>query len=208
MHRILFDIADIAGKDENPLRQSGLMAERYLRIQGHKVASLKDLIKKLPDENEIFFIWTVSSFTGFTFIPLIISECGIIEELTLATYSINKRILNALVKLINDKQILQVNILISDALQYQLPKVYEQLQGIISHHDNISVRYGWNHAKIACIRAGEQKFVVEGSGNWGENAQHEQYVFIRSSNIYEFRKNEINAAHGQAKSRYREVGSD
>lgn len=208
MRRPLFDIAEIAGRDENPVRQSGLMAERYLRIQGHKVVNLKDLIKKLPDEDEIFFIWTLSSFTGFTFIPLIISECGPIDELTLATYSVNKRILNALVKLLNDGQILHVNMLISDALQYQLPKVYDQLQSIIAHHDNITVRYGWNHAKIACIRVGENKFVVEGSGNWGENAQHEQYIFTRSAKIYEFRKSEINAAHGQTKSRYRATGGD
>lgn len=208
MPRPLFDIADIDGKDENPSRQSGIMAERFLRIQGHKVVSLKELVKKLPDEDEVYFIWTISSFTGFTFIPLIISECGIIDELTLATFSINKRILNALVKLIQDEKILKVNILISDALQYQLPKVYEQLQGIIAHHGNITVRYGWNHAKIACIRSGDQKFVVEGSGNWGENAQHEQYIFTRSNKIYEFRKNEINAAHGQTKSRYRADGGN
>lgn len=208
MRRVLFDIATIAGRDENPVRQSGLMAERFLRIQGHKVSNLKELVKRLPDENELFFIWTTSSFTGFTFIPLIISECGPIDELTLATYSINKRILNALVKLIGDGQIQSVNMLISDALQYQLPKVYDQLQSIISHHDNISVRYGWNHAKIACIRCGDHRFVVEGSGNWGENAQHEQYVFTRCEKIYEFRKNEINAAHGQTKSRYRAAGGD
>ena len=208
MTRPLFDIAEIAGKEESPSRLSGIMAERYLRIQGHKVVSLKELVKKLPDEDEIYFIWTISSFSGFTFIPLIINECGIIDELTLATYSINKRILNALTKLIQDKSILSVNILISDALQYQLPKVYEHLRSVIAHHDNITVRYGWNHAKIACIRSGEHKFVVEGSGNWGENAQHEQYIFTRSNKIYEFRKNEIHAAFGETKSRYRADGGD
>lgn len=118
MRRPLFDIAEATGQDENPVRTSGLMAERFLRIQGHKVGSLKELIKKLPDENEIYFIWTTSSFTGFTFIPMLINECGIIDELTLATFSINIRILNALVKLVTDGKILKVNMLISDALPY------------------------------------------------------------------------------------------
>lgn len=208
MHRQLFNMAEIAGTEEKQSRLSGLMAERYLRIQSHKVVSLKELVKKLPDPDEIYFIWTTSSFTGFTFIPLIISECGIIDELTLATYSINKRILNALMKLVNDKQILSINILISDALPYQLPKVFEHLKTVTADHDNISIRYGWNHAKIACIRSGENKFVVEGSGNWGENAQHEQYIFTRSEKLYEFRKNEINGAHGQTKSRYRNDGGN
>lgn len=206
MRRPLFDIAEATGQDENPVRTSGLMAERFLRIQGHKVGSLKELIKKLPDENEIYFIWTTSSFTGFTFIPMLINECGIIDELTLATFSINIRILNALVKLVTDGKILKVNMLISDALPYQLPKVFEHLKSVLSNHDNITVRYGWNHAKIACVKIGNEKFVVEGSGNWGENAQHEQYVFTRSQNIYEFRKNEIYGAHGQTKARYRNNG--
>lgn len=208
MPRPLFDIAETTGQDSQPARTSGLMAERFLRIQSYKIVSLKELIKKLPDENEIYFIWTTSSFTGFTFIPMLINECGIIDELTLATFSINKRILNALVKLIADGKILKVNMLISDALPYQLPKVFEHLKSVLSNHDNITVRYGWNHAKIACIRIGDEKFVVEGSGNWGENAQHEQYVFTRCKNIYEFRKNEIYGAHGQTKSRYRADGSD
>lgn len=208
MRRPLFDISELSGQADTPVRTSGLMAERFLRMQSYKVGSLKELIKKLPDENEIYFIWTTSSFTGFTFIPHIINECGIIDELTLATFSINKRILNALVKLINEGKILKVNMLISDALPYQLPKVFEHLKTVLSNNDNITVRYGWNHAKIACIRVGNEKFIVEGSGNWGENAQHEQYVFLRSQNIYEFRKNEIYAAHGQTKSRFRDDGSN
>lgn len=208
MPRQLFDLSELAGTEEIQSRHSDLIAERYLRVQSHKVSSLKELVKKLPDPDEIYFIWTVGSFTGFSFIPLIIEECGTIEELTLATYSINKRVINALMKLIQENKILKVYILISDALPYQLPKVFEHLKSVVSKSDKIEIRYGWNHAKISCIRSGDSKFVVEGSGNWGENAQHEQYIFTRSEKIYEYRKNEIYGAHGETKSRYRANGGD
>ena len=34
-------------------------------------------------------------------------------------------------------------------------------------------------------------YVVEGSGNYGENAMEEQYVFLKSKKIYEFRSGRI-----------------
>jgi hypothetical protein len=30
--------------------------------------------------------------------------------------------------------------------------------------------------------------VLEGSGNWSENAHYEQYVFINSKEVFDFRK--------------------
>jgi len=68
--------------------------------------------------------------------------------------------------------------------------VYDRLITLTETH-SVKVYYAWNHSKIALIRTHDQYFDVEGSGNWGENAQHEQYVFVNSRNVFEFRKNEI-----------------
>jgi hypothetical protein len=69
--------------------------------------------------------------------------------------------------------------------------VNDHLQALVEKRTSIRVYYAWNHAKISLIRIGDQHFVVEGSGNWSENAQHEQYVFVNSKKIFDFRKNEI-----------------
>ncbi|MEC8884204.1 MAG: hypothetical protein VYD98_06080, partial [Bacteroidota bacterium] len=37
-------------------------------------------------------------------------------------------------------------------------------------------------------RTVEHHFVVEGSGNWSENAKYEQYTFAESRGLFEFRK--------------------
>jgi hypothetical protein len=179
------DQYDISNEDK-----SGLIAEKFLQLHGERIDSIRSLAPRFPQEGEIFFLWTVNSFNAFTFIPYIIRHSGVINELILSTYSINIRIIDALIRLIDRDQIHQVDIFISDSIKSRLPKVYDHLMAIIEKKP-VRVYFSWNHSKIALIRSGDHYFDVEGSGNWGENAQHEQYVFLNSRNIYEFRKNEI-----------------
>ncbi len=188
MGRKLFDLNEVissAGTSEN---DSGVLAEKFYDMHCFKVNSLKELIDKFPKENEIYFLSTVKSFNAFTFIPYIISNCGIIEELTIKTYTIGKRIVDALLKQIEKGNIKILNLEISDSLLYRLPLVYDHLQALTREKKNITVSYTWNHAKIACIRTANDYFVVEGSGNFNENAQFEQYIFLNNERIYEFRK--------------------
>lgn len=186
-----FDIneLDVTGDDES-IGKAGILAERFLDIHNDKISSIKDLSGRPPLPGEIFFLWTVNSFNAFTFIPYLLREFCLIDELLLATYSINIRIIDALIRLIDKKKVLSVDIVISDSIRSRLPKVYEYLISVCEHKP-IRVRYAWNHAKISLVRCGDNRFVIEGSGNWGENAQHEQYVFLSSDKVFEFRKNEI-----------------
>lgn len=175
--------------DEKP-STSGIHVEKFLQLHVEKISSVKQLTGRLPADGEAYFLWTVNSFNAFTFIPLIIREHGVIDELILATYSINIRIIDALVRLIDKKLIHQVDIFISDSIKTRLPKVYDHLMALVEQKP-VRVFYSWTHAKIALIRSGDFFYDVEGSGNWGENAQHEQYVFANSKRVFEFRKKEI-----------------
>lgn len=193
MQNRFFDIEDLdkeVSSDAPEEDKSGLLAEKYLEIHQYRVEAIKHLSGRIPAEGEIFFLWTVNSFNAFTFIPFIIKQCGIIQELVLSTYSINIRIIDALVKLIDREMILSVDIFISDSIKSRLPKVYDHLISLMEQKP-VRIHYSWNHSKIALIRTQEHYFDVEGSGNWGENAQHEQYVFVNSQSVFEFRKKEI-----------------
>lgn len=170
---------------------SGALIEKFFDIHCEKIESIKALTGRLPNEGEIYFLWTINSFNAFTFIPFLIRESGIITELIISTYSINKRIIDALVKLVDQEKILQVHILISDSVKTLLSGVNDHLVAIVENKKQITVRYAWNHSKIALIRTGDNHFIVEGSGNWGENARHEHYEFLNTKTVYEFRKNEI-----------------
>ena len=166
------------------------MITRFMQLHEARVETIKELTGRIPGDGEIFFLWTVNSCNAFTFIPFLIKECGPIDELILATYSINIRIIEALTRLIDKGMVHQVDIFISDSIRGRLPKVYDQLMAL-QETKPVRIRYAWNHAKVALIRCGDRYFDVEGSGNWGENAQHEQYVFLQSREVFEFRKNEI-----------------
>jgi hypothetical protein len=195
MKNKFFELSDLDKRSEDlepePDSKSGILAEQFLEIHDRRVETVKHLTGKIPRDGEIFFLWTVNSFNAFTFIPFLIKECGAIDELILATYSINIRIIDALMKLVDRSKIHRVEIFISDSIRTRLPRVNDHLQALVEKRDIIRVRYAWNHAKISLIRIGDLHFVVEGSGNWGENAQHEQYVFLNSKRIFEFRKKEI-----------------
>lgn len=171
-----------------PEDKSGVLAAKFYDMHCVKVDSLKQLLGRFPSDSEIFFIKTLKSFNAFTFIPYIINNVGIIEELHIKTYTIGSRIIDALLKQIEKGNIKQLHLEISDSLMYRLPKVYEHLKILTSEKQNIKVSYTWNHSKIACIKTASDYFIVEGSGNFNENAQFEQYIFLNNKEVYEFRK--------------------
>lgn len=174
------------------IEKTDQLSVSFWAMHTEKVKTLKKLIH-LPGLNECSFIWTLNSFNAFTFIPFCIANFGRIDELYLSTYTINRRIADALFKQTDDGNIGNVYISVSESLKFRMPAVVEHLEAMTATRSNISIRYIWNHSKITCVRCGDNYFVLEGSGNWSENAQYEQYVLINSKEIYEFRKKNISA---------------
>jgi hypothetical protein len=175
---------------ENKEDKSEQITTAFVAMHTAKVESLKKLIT-IPAENECTLLWTLNSFNAFTFIPFCISHYSFIHELHVSTYTINRRIADALVREVDSGRILKVSIYISDTIKFRMAHVVDHLNSIIATRPQITIHYGWNHSKIACIRCGTNYLVLEGSGNWGENAQHEQYLLFNNKNIYEFRKKNI-----------------
>lgn len=168
--------------------KSSMYATKFLEKHNIKVDNLKSLTGRFPAPGEAFFIWTLNSFNAFTFIVYVIKQCGKINDLTLSTYSINDRILTSLVKWYDKGFIDNVNISISDSIRQRNPRIYDQLEAQRQNR-NLQVRYTWNHSKVTLMKTPEHKFVVEGSGNFSENAAHEQYLFTNDSQLYDFRRN-------------------
>ena len=183
-----FSLSDIAEQPKiNPDNKSDILREKFLNIHEQKIKSIKDLHGSFPDENEIFFLWTVNSFNAFTFIPYIIKYCQQIEHLIISTYSINTRIVDSFIKYVDRLNILKVDILISDSIKFRMPRVVDHLDSMISCRPNIKIAYGWNHSKVTLMKAQNKYFIAEGSGNWSENAKNEQYIFLNNQQVYNFR---------------------
>lgn len=190
----LFSLDEIRKEPAAKATGSLILKERFLNEHLVKVESIKQLIHHVPDPGELFCIWTLNSFNAFTFIPFMIKEHGKIEELIISTYSISSRILDAITKFIEKGKLCQIHITISDSIKFRTPRVQEQLEILSRIYPVFTVQYAWNHSKVTLIRTQEGKFVVEGSGNYSENAQFEQYMFLNSDSIYEFRKSCIKSA--------------
>lgn len=187
-----FDIKNLctADPDEELPDKSGMMIEKFIRLHFEKVENIKQLAGRLPLPGEMYKLWTLNSFNAFTFLPFILNHCGKINELIVSTYSINIRIIEALMKLIDRGYIDKVTIFISDSIKSRLPKVHDHLSALVENRASIiQVIYAWNHSKISLIQTGDHYFIVDGSGNWGENAQFEQYSFYDSPEGFEFFKN-------------------
>jgi hypothetical protein len=195
MNRI-FDIRDKLKKPDLKVEESALKTpesnSKALRLQFdavhlEKLKTLKMLCGRLPDENEVFFLETTNSFNAFTFIVYLIKHAGRIDDLFIGTYSINQRILDSLSTRISENEIGNICLYIAESIRYRMPKVKDRLDIMTKEFPYFQVEYAWTHKKVIAARVGDACFVVEGSGNFSENSAEEQYIFLRSKRIYEFR---------------------
>jgi len=161
-----------------------------------KVDSLRQITGKLPQPGEIFFVETSKSFTAFTFIVHVLKAVGHIHHVYIATYSTNERVINALLRYLDKGRIGSIHLHISETLRYRMPHVYNRLVSLMED-GTIELSFAWTHKKITCMDTPAGAFVVEGSGNYGENALEEQYIFLNSKKVYEFRCGKIPAREPQ-----------
>ena len=165
---------------------SPVWVSKYLNTHFEKVANLKEDLTRLPMPGEIFFLQSDNSFNAFTFIPLI-AKLFPVKELHACTYSISRKVIEALIELHDSGMIEQVTLLISDSMIKRNPVTIDNLMAMASTRPNVKVLYAWSHAKVCLLRTHDFHFVIEGSGNWGDNAHYEQYILLNDKGAYDFR---------------------
>lgn len=171
-------------KEEKP---SELFVSKYIAAHYQKISSLENDLMRVPTPEEFFFLQSDTAFNAFTFIPFV-AKTYPIKELYASTYSISRKVIDALVELHDKGMIEQITLLISDSMIKRNPVTIDNLMGICSSRPNFKALYAWSHAKVCLLKTHDFHFVIEGSGNWAENAHYEQYVFANSKGLYDFRK--------------------
>lgn len=166
---------------------SELFISKYLNKHYLKIKNLSEDLLRLPAEEEVFYLQTENAFNAFTFIPMIAKQQGI-KELYASTYSINIRVIESLIELHDAGIVEQITLLISDSLIKRNPTTIDLLSALVKSRANIKVVYSWNHSKVCLIKTAFSHYIIEGSGNWSENAFIEQYAFTNSKNVFDFRK--------------------
>ena len=177
---------NIEAKEEKPKPISEQWASKYIVSHFQKVGNLEEDLFRVPTPDEFFFLQTDNAFNAFTFIPFIAKHYPV-QELYASTYSISRRVIDALIELHDKGLIEQATLLISDSMIKRNPATIDNLKGMCSTRPNLKALFAWSHAKVCLMKTADFWFVVEGSGNWSENAHYEQYVFANSKGLYDFR---------------------
>lgn len=179
---------DINRKKQSAKKQnsSGHHIAKYLLAHYEKIKNLDKDLQRLPSADEFFFLQSDVQFNAFTFI-LFVSKQTRIKKLHATTYSINRKVIDALIQLYDSGAIEQIELMVSDSLKSRNPSVIDYLNAQLLHRPNFSIKYTWVHAKVSLMQTDEGYYVVEGSGNWAANAQYEQYLFTQSQGLYNFR---------------------
>ena len=169
-----------------PEAETEVYLSKYLAAHYQKVSSLEKDLMRIPTSEEFFFLQSDTAFNAFTFIPLV-AKVFPIKELHATTYSISRKVIDALIELHDKGMIERITLLISDSMIKRNPTVIDNLMAMAQSRPNLTVLYAWVHAKVCLMQTHENYFVVEGSGNWSENAHYEQYTFANSKGLYDFR---------------------
>jgi len=178
---------DISGKQQaEEQKVSSVFKSKYINKHFQKIAYLHKDLLRLPTDEEFFFLQTDNSFNAFTFIPFIAQHQSI-EHLQICTYSISRRVIDALLELHDKGYAERITLMISDSLIKRNPTTVDLLAAQVHSRPNFEVQFSWSHAKVSLIKTKNQYFGIEGSGNHSENAFYEQYVFYNSKDTYEFR---------------------
>lgn len=186
MKNKFFDTKEV-DKNVSTGKASTMYRSQYLLAHFEKLSNIEKELTRLPSEEEFFFLQTEKQFNAFTFIPAV-AKVHSIRHLYACTYSLSRRTIEALIEL-HDKGLIEaITLSISDSLIKRNPKTVDLLVAQISSRANIKVLFTWSHAKVALLETNEGYYVIEGSGNWSENAHYEQYIFANSKSLFDFRK--------------------
>ena len=190
---MLFSFDDIAPKKSDEAVNSNeqkqdVLVQRYLSLHSVAINNVNELAGRLPRSGELFFIWSLKSFNTFTFIQYIIDKRSVINSLFISSYNMGKVVFMALMRLVDSGSIQDLHIMLSDVAKSRFPKNYDLMNLESSKRDNVTVSYRWNHSKVALAQCSDDYYVLEGSGNFADNARHEQYLFTNNETLFDFRK--------------------
>jgi hypothetical protein len=183
----LFDIRPVqGGVPDAPCAKSKNFHSKYLLAHFAKVKELQRDLGRLPEREEFFFLQTDGQWNAFTFLPFVLGSFQV-KNLHCCTYSISRRTIDALMELHDAGKVDRIELLISDSMIKRNPVTIDVLTAMAKERPNIVLKYAWVHAKVTLMECLGGHYVVEGSGNWSENAHYEQYLFANSKGLYDFR---------------------
>jgi hypothetical protein len=140
----------------------------------------------IPKKDSVLAIRTQSQLNAFSIFLQFIEKYGHIDFLQLQTYTIDEKTIYTLLELLNQGKIKQLQIVMTETAIFRIPKIYKLLKDLFSEKQNVNLCFYWVHSKVHLIKCGNDKYVIDGSGNFSMNAQVEQYNIFHSEKMFDF----------------------
>lgn len=173
-------------KKQDNITDCPVLYSKHLSFSYAKIKNIeKDLI--IPQRHGIVWLQTDKAFNAFDLV-VFMAENQPIKNLLASTYSISRNSIESIIQLHDAGKIEQMTLLISDSMIKRNPATIENLVAMSSTRANLQVKFAWNHSKVNLIQTHDEYYVIEGSGNWSNNAHFEQYIFVNDKEVFDFRK--------------------
>ena len=156
------------------------------------VNGLKQIVNKLPGEDECYKLISHGDFASISFI-LLVSEITKIKNMYVSTFRIGRKEILAIDEMkkrgrIDNCKFVFFNIMRkSNSEKYNYFDILEK----ICKKNDFEIAEKQNHSKVILLDTEMGKYVIETSSNLNENPKIEQFSFEKDSELYEFYKEEI-----------------
>lgn len=150
---------------------------------------LKNIIKELPKEDEVYKIISGGGFSSIAFIKLMSDET-VINQLYASTLRIGKKHLQILDSIHKKGQLYKANFIVGTLMKNDSD--YVKKFGYYDDLESVCEKNGWvvqaknNHSKIILFDTDLGKYVLETSSNLNENPKVEQFSFEKSEELFDF----------------------
>lgn len=150
---------------------------------------------RLPMPGEQIRIRTQQQFNMIALV-MAIAECHQkIDELTIATYTLNKEAWNIIIDMLQSGIIKKLNLMLASSYGFRDAAQYTEMKKmavLLSDDYDISLIFAWCHFKITLARCGDNFYQIEGSMNYSTNNMAEQLSFSNDDDLYHFDYDFIN----------------
>lgn len=144
---------------------------------------------KLPAVGEMFRIRTQQQINLISIVLKIVKVHKEIDELTIATYTLNKESFGIILDLIRAGRIHKLTLFLSSSYGFRDSTYYDELktQILLLHHEfDVHLVFAWLHLKISLFRCGVNFYLHEGSMNYSTNNMCEQLLIENCQESYDY----------------------
>lgn len=150
--------------------------------------ALRDIT--LPEPGQMLRIRTQTQFSMLSFVLKIVHQHEVIDELTIATYTLNSEAFSVISDLVRSGKIARLNLLIASSYSYRDPSRKRMMTDAILEMSkagsDVHLVFVWTHLKITLARCGRDHYLIEGSMNYSMNNMAEQVLFENDETSYNF----------------------